>query len=479
MLLEGLEISEVKLSELERTSRIDSEFYAKRNIEAIEKLKAKGSKPITNFVSVSDGNHMSIRDDYCEEDGIPYYRGTDIYNFFIEQSENNLRIQRSAFESKNMQRSHLKKGDVLMSIVGAIIGNLALVTTNKDATCSCKLAIMRPFAIESIFLAVYLKSNYGQNQIQKFKRGTAQTGLILEDFDQIIIPAFSSVFVNKIEGLVNISYEIIEKSKHLYCKAQTTLLNSLGIANFFPSTETVNIKSFQDSFLATGRLDAEHYQPKYEQIEEKIKSYSNGYTSLSEITPKPTNGVEIREYCENGTPYLRIGDIKKLQVDEKSVVYVNTAAADAIISKVKLREGDVLMSRSGSLGVTCVVEKHWAHALISSHLIILRIEDKHINSYFLALFLSSFVGKLQIEKHSNGGVQPEINHPSLKSILVPKLDMGIQTQIADLVQQSFTLKADSERLLAAAKRAVEIAIEADEAAALDYLNREVGNVAGV
>jgi restriction endonuclease S subunit len=142
------------------------------------------------------------------------------------------------------------------------------------------------------------------------------------------------------------------------------------------------------------------------------------------------------------------------------------------MSKVKLKEGDVLMSRSGSLGVLCVVEKQWVHSLISSHLIILRIEDTAINSYFLALFLSSIAGKLQIVKNSNGGVQPEINHPALKSILIPKLDMETQTQIATLVQESYALKAERERLLDVAKRAVEIAIEIDEHEAVVYLERQ-------
>ena len=127
------------------------------------------------------------------------------------------------------------------------------------------------------------------------------------------------------------------------------------------------------------------------------------------------------------------------------------------------------MSRSGSLGVICVVEEKWVHSLISSHLIILRIEDTTITSYFLALFLSSMAGKLQIEKNSNGGVQPEINHPALKSILVPKLAMGTQNQIAELVQQSFALKTESERLLATAKSAIEIAIEQDEVSAMQYI----------
>jgi hypothetical protein len=193
--LEGLEISEVLLSDLERTSRIDAEFYSRNNIQALANLVTKGALPITKFVSVSDGNHMTVSDSYCDEGGIPYYRGTDIYNFFIEQANSPLRIDYGAFDLPNMQRSHLKKGDVLMSIVGAIIGNLSLVTTDAKATCSCKLAIMRPKDIEPGFLAVYLQSYYGQNQIQKYKRGAAQTGLILEDFDQILIPFFPMISV--------------------------------------------------------------------------------------------------------------------------------------------------------------------------------------------------------------------------------------------------------------------------------------------
>ena len=42
------------------------------------------------------------------------------------------------------------------------------------------------------------------------------------------------------------------------------------------------------------------------------------------------------------------------------------------------------------------------------------------------------------------------------------------------LQQSFTLKAESERLLATAKRAVEIAIETDEQTAMAYINEQTG-----
>lgn len=146
-------MSEVNFSELERTTRIDAEFYQNRHLDTINHLQKIGSKPLTEFVQVSDGNHASISDYFCE-DGIPYYRGGDIYNFFIEQA-NSLKIPENIYNWANMKRSHLKKGDVLMSIVGAIIGNLSLVNTDDKATCSCKLAILRPNKYKAQIIWLY------------------------------------------------------------------------------------------------------------------------------------------------------------------------------------------------------------------------------------------------------------------------------------------------------------------------------------
>jgi hypothetical protein len=46
----------------------------------------------------------------------------------------------------------------------------------------------------------------------------------------------------------------------------------------------------------------------------------------------------------------------------------------------------------------------------------------------------------------------------------------------NLVQQNFPLKAESERLLAIAKPAAEIAIETNEQTAVDYINDKTGEL---
>ena len=222
-MLEGLEISILNNHELERTLRIDSEFYSKGNLQIDKRLKALKANNLTNYAIISDGNHMSISDSFTEM-GIPYYRGGDIYNMFIEQCPSPLYIPRTVFNMKMMQRSHLKKGDILMSIVGAIIGNLSLVSTDNDATCSCKLAIIRPYAnLSPEYIMTFLKSQMGQSQIQRYRRGSGQTGFILEDFDQLLIPELNDKINLFLKDLLNKAKQSFVIGVEKYNKAITLL----------------------------------------------------------------------------------------------------------------------------------------------------------------------------------------------------------------------------------------------------------------
>ena len=58
---------------------------------------------------------------------------------------------------------------------------------------------------------------------------------------------------------------------------------------------------------------------------------------------------------------------------------------------------------------------------------------------------------------------------------LPKIDDSIQAEIAGKVQMSFSLRRQSAQLLEYAKRAVEMAIEQGENAALAWLNSKVSN----
>lgn len=208
---------------------------------------------------------------------------------------------------------------------------------------------------------------------------------------------------------------------------------------------------------------------QYFTLAAKLREYQGGDAMLGDICPNPLNGVKIREYVEQGVPYLRVGDIKNYTVKSSGLKHGAPEAAAREIDKVRLKVGDVLVSRSGSLAVAGVVEPEWTHSIVSSHLIFVRLRDPAFKPHFVAASLATMPGRMQIIRQSNGSVQPEISQPSLKRVLIPRLAEGEQDRIINYIRQAHAARQQAQALLAQAKRAVEVAIEEGEEKAMKFL----------
>ena len=69
----------------------------------------------------------------------------------------------------------------------------------------------------------------------------------------------------------------------MFTTAENDLLESLGLTDFAVNPEATNVKSFKDSFLASGRFDAEYYLPKYEDYVNLIRQYGGGADIIGNI----------------------------------------------------------------------------------------------------------------------------------------------------------------------------------------------------
>ncbi len=469
--MDGLEFSEIAKKDLERTLRIDSEFYKKENLIIEQLLQKTKYLPLTKFVRVSDGNHMTISDRFASE-GIPYYRGQDVKSFFIEDS-NPVCIDDMSFNMPYMIRSHLQKGDVLLSIVGTI-GKLSLVNSNQKATCSCKLAILRPKK-ESIggTIATFLTSKYGQNQIKKYTRGAVQMGLILEDMDQLLVPDFSEKFITKISELfVNMNY-IKSSSITAYEEANSMLLNALA---FEMQKEGDNIvhseKSLTESFKSSGRLDAEYYHPKYDALFAMLRKYYTiplgGQQGLVSIMKSIEPGSEA--YLEEGVPFIRVSDVDKYEISTPPIMLSKDIVPN--IEDLYPKKDTILLSKDGSIGIAYKLEKDMK-VVTSGALLHLTVKDSNVVlPDYLTLVLNSPIVQLQAERDCNGAIIQHWKPSDIEKVLIPILDMSVQREIASKVQESFRLREESKRLLDLAVKTVEMAIESDEESALLWLESQ-------
>ena len=461
--MDGLECKEVCKSELERTLRIDSEFYSKNYVKIYNMLSSLAHRPLTAYVDVSDGNHMGISEQFSDE-GIPYYRGQDAGAFFIENS-NPICIDEITFNRPVMKRSHLTKGDVLLSIVGTI-GALSLVYSNKKATCSCKLAILRPKknGIEAV-IATFLKGKYGQAQIKRYTRGAVQKGLILEDMDQLLIPEFSDDFTKSIQESVQYSHTLQERAIAEYESAEHILRSKVDVGVVVQTS--ISQKALSASFGSTGRLDAEYYQEKYQIYESAVRSSVHGYTCVRNAF------LPVKEKCLRDLPfyhYVEIGDVNV----ETGIATFNVIDTEQLPDNAKImtQKGDLLVSTvRPNRGAVAILESD--DLLVSGAFTVLR-EAGDYPKEVLQVLLRTSMYRDWLLRFNVGTSYPVIKDEDVLNMPIPLLEDNVKQDVVNKINESASLRRQSKQLLKYAKQAVEMAIEQGEDAALVWLKERSG-----
>ncbi len=134
----------------------------------------------------------------------------------------------------------------------------------------------------------------------------------------------------------------------------------------------------------------------------------------------------------------------------------------------KVNTGDVIISSvEGSLDSMALITEEYDGALCSTGFHVVRSDM--LKSEVLLVILKSIIGQLQLKKGCSGTILTAINKEEFSKIAVPKIREEKQIEIQQKVLESFNGRKRAKHLLECSKRAVEIAIEQDEQAAIDWL----------
>lgn len=317
-------------------------------------------------------------------------------------------------------------------------------------------------------LLTFIKTKFGQNQIQKFKRGAAQTGLLLEDFDQLYIPVFSVAFQEQIKALIQSAREKMSKGSEVYANAMAFFLSSVEYDTDMISTKGVSKKSLSESFGASGRLDAEYYQPKYDDLFALLdKLPTKALGKIVDMKKSIEPGSEV--YGDEGIPFIRVSDVTTMGIDAPSIRIPRNVVPS--IEELYPKKDTILFSKDGSVGIAYKVEED-IEAVTSGALLHFRVKrpDEILPDY-LTLVLNSEIVQLQAERDASGAVIQHWKPGDIANVVIPMLPMDIQREISEQVQKSFVLRRQAEHLIDVAVRAVEIAIEQDEDAAIEFIRQ--------
>jgi len=466
-LLEGLEISEVKISDIDLGDRYDAEYFYKDDLNAVSLLASKNSQTLDNFGNfVASAFYPSATELYAIGD-IPFIRCVDCISFpFITTEQENLfeRLPLNFIEEQKGINT-LNKGDIVITKVGSPCHASIVEEYDFVALSRTVMGLKNIKAINPYYLLVFLRCKYGFNQLLRERELTIQYQLTLDRVKNILIYEPSEKFQSAIEEFVKQQNEINQASKILYSETLNILLQELGLSNWHPTIKNNNTKTLQESFLTSGRIDAEYYQPKYDELLQDLKQFNHDTLgNLVFIQKSIEPGSDA--YQNDGIPFIRVANLSRNGISESDVFLSNDEFGDFPIMPKK---DTILLSKDGSVGIAYKVEEDMK-AITSGAILHLTVNSKKVLPDYLTLVLNSVVVKLQSERDAGGSIIQHWKPDEIKQVIIPIVGEEIQKTISEKMQKSFSLLNKSHQLLAVAKRAVEIAIEQNEKAALNYLN---------
>lgn len=137
-----------------------------------------------------------------------------------------------------------------------------------------------PEIVTPEYLTAFLNTKYGVIDIKRRARHSVnQSNVNLEEVKRIEIPLLCNQLQNGITLSFNNAVDSIQASEVVYNEAQTLLLAELGLSDWQPGHQLTFIKNFSDP-ERTERIDADYFQPKYNEIVNVIKNYLGGWDTL-------------------------------------------------------------------------------------------------------------------------------------------------------------------------------------------------------
>lgn len=454
-MLEGLEISEVLLSEVLKdndTNRIDSEYFKKEFLNFFKNIP--NLEPLGNFVE--DGyrvvyeNTEIVESTLGQSMGFPYFlQATDLETPFIK-TDNLFYVEEKDWE--RYPKGRIKKGEILIEVKGKL-EKVSIVPDDfpeKTLVSGSLFKLTVNDRISKYVLLCYLISKYGVAFKDRYKTNLLISYISKPDLYRIPVPDFSSSFQNEIDGHFELILKKQKLSKSLYSEAEDLLLSELGLKGWQPNNNPVNIKQLKESFLASGRLDAEYYQPKYDEIETVVTKYKHGYDKTGNLFAQNT---DVCDYKEAEYNYIEIGDIN---ISDGTASF-NLVSKEELPDNAKrvLHKNDLLISKVRPYrGAVAIIDFDDERLIGSGAFTVLR-ENSTYKKEVLQILLRTQIYKDWLLKWNVGSSYPVIKDEDILNLPIPIIPKTVQTEISDYVQKSMSLRNEAKQLLENAKLKVE------------------------
>ena len=456
-MLEGLEIAIVNFSELSKVIdyRIEAEYFAHKFLKIDDILSQIETIPFTKVATFINGRPYNS-DCFNSIEGVRVSKIGDVTN---RREITEWEYVKSG-EFINQKGKLLVDGDILMTLTGdpPDVGKVNFIRNPQNASWNQRVAKIRIKSTQKMYssndvLFAVLTTEFVRSQLERYAKGIRQRNLGNESLDRLLVPVLSENTQKMIEKSIKLSFSSLSESQRLYNDAEDQLLEELGLKDWQPSNVPVNIKQLKESFLASGRLDAEYYQTKYEDYAGFIRKYKNGFDVLGNV-------CSLNEKNFNPEDDIKYNYIELSNIGNSGEITGCTSAIGAELpsrARRLVHTNDVIVSSiEGSLQSVALVTDEYDKAICSTGFYV--VESETINPETLLVLFKSEPMQNLLKQGCSGTILTAIGRNELHNIVMPKIRNEVQKEIAEYVQKSISLRKEAKQLLENAKLQVEDAI---------------------
>lgn len=133
-------------------------------------------------------------------------------------------------------------------------------------------------------------------------------------------------------------------------------------------------------------------------------------------------------------PFVRIRDVQRGEV-AKTSSWLSPEAANAVESRWKLKAGDVLLSKSGTIGKAGIVRDGAVGAIAANGFFVLRVKEGVIDPHYLLAFLQSTNCNSWLDERARGAAARHLTMDAIVELPVPLPPLNLQRRIAEQSQR--------------------------------------------
>lgn len=439
--------------------RLDSEFSLKHSLAVVRSLRDAGAERFGESKPQIIHPHEITRE-YIDPDGVWFFRAQNLRPLAIEDGD---KVFVSAQDALTLGKNQLQNGDVVITRTGANAGDCALFFSDVPAVASSHTFIVRCDGWSHAYLVAFFNSTYGRSQILKGRYGAAQPEVAPYYLRGIWIPRFSAAFDAGVGRLFERSREQRAQATAGLAAAEQTLLIALGLDDWHPPEPLTYVRRASE-VAPSARFDALYFSPaKTESVgvlgEKGAKPLSAYFKPIRDmVSLDAIGGARVMNFD--------VGAASRVVLDESSPSVENFDSA-----KKRFHPGDVVISRLRHYLRQIAVVRMPADATVlgSSEFIVLRPISEALPQEALVLFLRCLPAQTILKYSQDGSHHPRFSDDDLLAIPVPDAMLAISAELTASVRIAHAARVEAQTLLARAQRAVEVAIEQGEPAAMKLL----------